>query len=61
VVPITEGDTLVFATDGIRPEIDERLLKGDSLQATAERILARGRAGHDDALVLLARFRGAGR
>jgi len=61
VIPITEGDTLVFATDGIGPEIDDRLLKGDSLQTTAERILARCRTGDDDALVLLARFRGAGR
>lgn len=61
VIPITEGDTLVFATDGMGPEIDDRLLRGDSLHTTAERILARCRTGHDDALVLLARFRGAGR
>jgi phosphoserine phosphatase RsbX len=61
VVPMNEGETLVFATDGVGPEIDNRLLKGDSLQIIAERILARGRTGHDDALVLLARYRGAGR
>ena len=61
VVPVNEGDTLVFTTDGVSPALDERLLKGDSLKATAERILARSRAGHDDALVLLARYRRAGR
>ena len=61
VVPINDGDTLVFTTDGVGPEIDDRLLKGDSLQAAAERILARCRTGHDDALVLLARYRRAGR
>jgi serine/threonine protein phosphatase PrpC len=61
VIPMSEGDTLVFTTDGLDPAIDERLLKGDSLQATADRILARCRTGHDDALVLLARYRGASR
>lgn len=59
-VPLNEGDTLVFTTDGVGAAIDERLLRGNSLQATAERILARCRTGHDDALVLLARYRGAG-
>jgi hypothetical protein len=60
IVPVTEGDTLVFTTDGVGPDIDQRLLNGASLQASAERILARCRTGRDDALVLLARFRGAG-
>jgi hypothetical protein len=61
VVRLTEGDILVFSTDGVNANINDRLLEGVSLQATAERILARGRTGHDDALVLLARYRGAGR
>jgi hypothetical protein len=61
VVPLNEGDTLLFTTDGVSPELDDSALKGDSLQATAERILARCRTGRDDALVLLARYRGAGR
>ena len=60
VVPLDEGDTLVFTTDGVGPDIDDRLFKGNSLQVIAERILARCRTGHDDALVLLARYRGAG-
>lgn len=61
VVPMKEGDTLILTTDGVDPVIDDRLLKGDSLRSTAERILARCRTGHDDALVLLARYRGASR
>jgi len=61
VVRVNEGDTLVFTTDGVNPALDDRPLKGDSLRPTAERILARWRAGDDDALVLLARYRGAGR
>lgn len=60
VVPVNEGDTLIFTTDGVNPALDDRLVKGDSLRAAAERILARWRAGHDDALVLLARYRGTG-
>ena len=52
VVPVTEGDTLVFTTDGVGPEIDDRLLKGTPCKSVAERILARCRNGHDDALAL---------
>jgi phosphoserine phosphatase RsbX len=61
VIPVNDGDTLVFTTDGVDPALDERLLKGDSLHTIAQRILARCRAGQDDALVLLARYRGIGR
>lgn len=61
VLPLNDGDTLVFTTDGVNPVLDHHLLSGDSLQGTAERILARCRTGHDDALVLLARYRGASR
>jgi phosphoserine phosphatase RsbX len=58
-LPLKEGDTLVMTTDGVDAVIDDRLLKSDSLQANADRILARCRTGQDDALVLLARYRGA--
>ncbi len=61
VVPLNAGDTLVMTTDGVDPVIDDRLLRSDSLQASADRILARCRTGHDDAMVLLARYRGAER
>jgi negative regulator of sigma-B (phosphoserine phosphatase) len=59
VVPVTEGDMLVFTTDGVAANIDDRLLRGESLQAMAGRILARCNNGHDDALVVVARYRGA--
>jgi hypothetical protein len=61
VIRLNEGDTLVVSTDGVNADIDAHLLEGISLQAMAERILARCRTGRDDALVLLARYRGAGR
>lgn len=60
VVPVSDGDTLIFTTDGIA-DINDRLLQGQSLQAVAERILACGSKGHDDALTLVARYRGATR
>jgi negative regulator of sigma-B (phosphoserine phosphatase) len=58
VVPVTEGDTLIFTTDGVAADIDDGLLQGHSLQVIAERILTRCRNGHDDALALVARYRG---
>ena len=61
VLPVTEGDTLVFTTDGVTADIDDRLLRGSSVHVIAERILARRRSGHDDALALVARYRGAHR
>jgi negative regulator of sigma-B (phosphoserine phosphatase) len=61
VVPVAEGDTLIFTTDGVKAGIDDRLLQGPSLQAIAERILAHCRSGRDDALALVARYRGATR
>jgi serine/threonine protein phosphatase PrpC len=59
VMPVTEGDILVIATDGVGREIEDRLLHGVSLQAIAERILTRCSTGDDDALALVARYRGA--
>ncbi len=61
VVPVTEGDTLVFTTDGVAENLDDRLLQGPSVQVIAERILAHGSKGHDDALALVARYKGAAR
>jgi serine phosphatase RsbU (regulator of sigma subunit) len=59
VVPVSEGDMLVFTTDGVADEIDNRLLQGSSVQMIAERILAHGYKGHDDALALVARYKGS--
>ena len=61
VVPVTEGDTLVFTTDGVAGNIEDRMLEGQSLQVIAERILTRCSNGHDDALALVARYRGSTR
>lgn len=51
-------DTVVLATDGIRPEFSDELVRGDEPQAIADQILARYRKGTDDALVLVLRCLG---
>ena len=58
VVPVSDGDTLTLTTDGVKVGIDDRFLHGPSLQAIAEQILVRYRSGRDDALALVARYRG---
>ena len=58
VLPIAKGDTLVFATDGIRGEFAEDLSALESPQRAADRILERHCRGNDDALVLLVRLTG---
>jgi phosphoserine phosphatase RsbX len=57
IVPLSRGDTLIFATDGVRLGFADGL-KTDSAQATAEALLARFARGTDDALVLVARYSG---
>jgi hypothetical protein len=59
VMPVSNGDTLVFATDGIRSGAAIGLRAADSPQSVADQILARGFKGTDDGLVLVARVRGA--
>jgi hypothetical protein len=51
-------DTVVLATDGIRPEFSDELVPRDEPQAIAEQILSRYRKGTDDALVLVMRCLG---
>ena len=58
VLPIAKGDTLVFATDGIRGEFAEDLSALESPQRAADRILERHCRGNDDALVLVVRLTG---
>jgi phosphoserine phosphatase RsbX len=48
-------DTVILATDGIRPEFSDDFVPGDEPQAIADQILARYRKGTDDALVLVLR------
>jgi hypothetical protein len=51
-------DTVVLATDGIRPEFSDDLVPGDAPQVMADQILSRYRKGTDDALVLVVRCLG---
>jgi hypothetical protein len=51
-------DTVVLATDGIRPEFSDDLVPADDPQAMADLILSRYRKGTDDALVLVVRCMG---
>jgi alkanesulfonate monooxygenase SsuD/methylene tetrahydromethanopterin reductase-like flavin-dependent oxidoreductase (luciferase family) len=57
-LPVAAGDTLVFATDGIRPRFVCEPVTGGTPQQVAERILAEYRTGADDALVVVVRYRG---
>ena len=58
VLPIVAGDTLFFATDGVRIDFSETLSARENPQRAADRILEQYRSGSDDALVLVARLRG---
>ena len=58
VLPIAPGDTLIFATDGIREGFADGLSPEAPPQQLADQILARYGKGTDDALVLVARFLG---
>jgi hypothetical protein len=61
VMPVTPGDTLVFASDGVAlPDVPE-VIAHEHPQALAERVLARYRKGTDDALVLVVRWLGSPR
>jgi negative regulator of sigma-B (phosphoserine phosphatase) len=55
VIPFREHDTLILATDGIRPQFADELSVAGPPQAIADGILASHGAGSDDALVLVAR------
>jgi phosphoserine phosphatase RsbX len=57
-LPISRGDTLAFATDGIRGDFSEDLFPHETPQRSADRILAKHCKGNDDALVVIARFLG---
>lgn len=55
VISFREHDTLILATDGIRPQFADELSVAGPPQAIADGILASHCAGSDDALVLVAR------
>jgi len=58
VLPVFPGDTLVLATDGVDPAFMTRTVEVDDPETTAARILEAHATGLDDALVLVARYRG---
>ena len=58
VIPIARGDTIFFATDGVRSDFSETLSARENPQRAADRILRQYRSGNDDALVLAARLTG---
>jgi negative regulator of sigma-B (phosphoserine phosphatase) len=60
VLPLSAGDTLIFATDGIQSDFARGLARNSPPQMAAEKILARHGKATDDALVLVARYLGDG-
>jgi phosphoserine phosphatase RsbX len=60
-VKVGRGDTLVFATDGVRPGFEDSMILFQRPGETARGILARDGLGTDDALVLVATYQGRAR
>lgn len=58
VFPVSTGDTLFLATDGIGGEFAQELMRPETPQRTAETILSRHAKRDDDALVMVARVTG---
>ena len=58
VLPIVRGDTVFFATDGVRSDFSVTLSARENPQRAADRILGQYRRGNDDALVLVVRLMG---
>lgn len=56
VIPLSDGDMLVFATDGVHSDFESSLPVAGPSSAAAEEIIGRFAKGTDDALVLVARF-----
>lgn len=60
VLPVAKGDLLILATDGIRPDFAKGLHIGKSSHQIANEILAGHSKGTDDALVMVAKYKGGG-
>jgi phosphoserine phosphatase RsbX len=58
VLPVSQGDTVVFTTDGIQNDFSTSLSARENPQRAADRILNKFRNRSDDALVLVARLTG---
>jgi negative regulator of sigma-B (phosphoserine phosphatase) len=59
--PVNPGDTLIFATDGVHGGYLAGIDPSQPPQELADRILSDHFKGSDDALVLVARYRGGAR
>jgi phosphoserine phosphatase RsbX len=57
-LPIRPGDILTMVTDGVATEHPMRLAMDAKIESVADGILASALKGNDDALVLVARYRG---
>jgi hypothetical protein len=58
VLPVAQGDLLVFATDGVRADFVRTLSAMENPQRAAERIMKSFSNQSDDALVLALRISG---
>jgi phosphoserine phosphatase RsbX len=58
ILPIGRGDTVILATDGVRNDFADHLLLSGPAQQVADRIVAHSGTRTDDALVVVARYRG---
>jgi len=58
VLPVSRGDTLIFATDGVSRSFSYEAARHQPPQKAAEDILARHCKATDDALVLVVRYLG---
>lgn len=56
IIPLMQGDTLVFTTDGIRGGFAKDLSPNDPPQVMADQILAKYSKDSDDALVFVVRL-----
>jgi|RhiMethySRZTD1v2_1073278.scaffolds.fasta_scaffold00223_42 phosphoserine phosphatase RsbX len=60
VLPLKHLDTLLIATDGVRPEFAEECALSGEPKVVAARLLAQYGSQRDDALVVVARYQQAG-
>ena len=60
VLPLKHLDTLIMATDGVRPEFAEECALSGEPKVVAARLLANYGSQRDDALVVVARYQQAG-
>lgn len=57
-LPLATGDTVLFATDGIRSDFELAYAAGDAPESIVERVMMHARKEQDDALALAARYAG---